>query len=61
MVSSDVPLSSAALAKILAIVIEKKGARLNEYFYKFNEDEEEDEFYFMEEIYQKLFHYTQNE
>lgn len=59
--SSDIPFCGAALAKILASVNEKKGVRFYEFFLKFNEDEEEDEFYFMEEIYQKLFHYTQNE
>lgn len=42
------------------MVNEKKGVRLNEYFLKFDEDEEEDEFYFMQEIYQKLYHYTKN-
>ena len=59
--SSDIPFCAAALAKVLAIVNEKKGVRFNEFFIKFDEDEQEDEFYFMEEIYQKLYHYTQNE
>lgn len=61
LLSSEFPFCAAALAKILIVVNEKKGIKLTEFFIKFNEDEEEEEYYLMDEVFQKLWHYTQNE
>lgn len=59
--ASEYPFCAAALAKILIIVNEKKNIHLVDFFLKFNEDDQEEEYYLMDEVYQKLWHYTQNE
>lgn len=55
--SGDFPFCGAALAKVLQATLEKEG-KLDEYFQKF---EDEDEEYFMEEVLQKYYHYSQNQ
>ena len=58
--SGDYPYSGAAMAKILMTVLENDG-RIGDFFKKFDEDEEEDEVYFQEEVFQKYYHYSQDE
>ena len=55
---SDMPFCSALMAKVLVMIKEKQGLKWEEYFIKFDEDEEEDEFYLMEAVFQKAFHYS---
>jgi hypothetical protein len=59
--SSDLPYCGASLAKILMMIDEKRGIRLKEFYLPFNEDEEEDEKWFMDEVFDKLYFYSQKE
>lgn len=58
--SGDYPYCGAALANILKMMLEKEGT-LDEMWRKYNEDDEEDELYFIEEVFQKYYHYSQDE
>jgi hypothetical protein len=54
--SGDFPFCGAALAKILMKLVEKDG-KLANFYEKF---EDEDEEFFMEEILQKYYHYSED-
>ena len=56
--SGDFPFCGAALALILVKAIENKLGKLDDYFEKF---EDEDEEFFMEEIIQKYHNYSKDE
>lgn len=58
---SEFPYCAAALAKILIEFQSKRGGKLTDFFVEYNEDDQEEEYYFMNEVFQKLFHYTQDE
>lgn len=62
MLVSEFPFCAAVLAKLLITYKEKNGGcKLADYFIKFDEDEQMDEYYFMDEVFQKLYHYSQDE
>jgi hypothetical protein len=62
MLVSEFPFCAAVLAKFIISFKEKYGgANLAEYFIKFDEDQQMDEYYFMDEVFQKLYHYSQDE
>jgi hypothetical protein len=42
------------------IVIEKKENKTCDFFIKFNEEEQEEEYYLMDEVYQKLWYYSKD-
>lgn len=56
--SGDFPFCGAALAIILKAAIENKLGKLDEFYEKF---EDEDEEFFMEEIFQKYHNYSEDE
>lgn len=58
---SEFPYCAAVLAKFVIQNVEKNGGKLSDFFIKYNEDEQEDEFYFMDEVFQKIYHYSKNE
>lgn len=37
---------------------EKYGGEITDFFIKYNEDDEEDEYYFMDSVFQKAYHYS---
>jgi len=55
LLSSDLPFVGAALAKILDMIDAKRGLRVKEYYHKF---EDEDEEWFMNEVFEKFYHTT---
>ena len=56
--SGDFPFSSSAIALILKKIFEKDASKLKEFFMK---TEDEDEEFFIEDVYGRLYHYTKNE
>ena len=56
---SDVPFCSALMAKTLIMVREKEGLKWGEYYLRFEEGEEEDEFSLMQTVFEKAYHYCQ--
>jgi hypothetical protein len=42
------------------VVSESKGMGLMEFFIKFNEEEQEEEYYLMDEVFQKLWYYAKD-
>jgi hypothetical protein len=39
----------------------KKGGKLVDFYIKYDEDDQEDEYFLMNEVFQKAYHYSQNE
>ena len=58
--SGDYPFCGAALAQILQLLLEKEGT-LGDMWRSYNEDEEEDEAFFIQEVFQKYYHYSKDE
>lgn len=58
---SEFPFCAAALAKILIKYVESKKGSYNDFFIKYDEDDQEDEYFFMQNLFQKLYHYTKEE
>jgi hypothetical protein len=58
--SGDYPYCGAALAQILQLLLEKDGT-IDEMWRKYDDDTEEDESYFIEEVFQKYYHYSKDE
>lgn len=56
--SGDYPFAAATIALILKKIIAKESTRLKDFYYK---TEEEDEEWFLNEVFGRLYHYTKNE
>ncbi len=48
------------MAQVLQLLLEKEGT-LEDLWKQYNEDDEEDELYFIEEVFQKYYHYSKDE
>ena len=58
LLSSDLPFCGAALAKILDMIDQKRGLRIKDFYHKF---EDEDEEWFMNEVFEKFYYTTQKQ
>ncbi len=56
--SGDYPFAAATLALILKKILAKESSRLKEFYLK---TEDEDEEFFLNEVFGRLYHYTNNE
>lgn len=56
--SGDYPFAAATIALVLKKILAKESNRLKDFYYK---TEDEDEEYFVNDVFGRLYHYTKNE
>ena len=56
--SGDYPFAAATIALVLKKILAKESTRLKDFYYK---TEDEDEEYFLNDVFGRLYYYTKNE